>query len=142
MVMTPPVGPGTDAVLEYAARLIEDMHFSDLAGIHAKRKRDREDAAVRVAAIEATRKECARHIRAFKARRDLDVETILKRIAALKPGRRHDAELREAWPLAWKGLVKIEATISVACNSVPPDTHYTISLTDKGRTLIAEKITS
>lgn len=134
----PPCGPETDAVLEWAARLIEDLHLSDIGGIAARKKRDREDAQVRIAAIERTRRDCARHIRAFKSRTDLSTEAVLRRISELNPNSRHDFELIEAWPLAWKGLVKIEANINVASNVVPPETKYRITLTDKGRALLRD----
>ena len=130
-----------DAVLEYAAQLIEELSFVDLAGTMAKRKRTREDAELRVRTIGETRKECARHIRAFKSRSDLDATAVLRRIANLKPNQRHDIELVDAWPLAWKGWLRIDVTICATTNQIPPPTEYKITLTDKGRAALAEKAT-
>lgn len=131
-----PDSPDTDAVLEYAAQLCEEMMVEEVAGMGAKKKRVREDAALRSSAIRKTRQQCAAHIRAFKSRRDLDATAVLARIAELKPGQRHDMELGSAWPLAWKGWVKIECRVDMTGNSIPPGTEYTITLTDRGRKVL------
>lgn len=135
----PPAGDHVDEVLEYAARLIEEISLGDIAGIGAKKKRAREDANLRAATIEKTRKECAAHIRAFKSRDDLTAVAVLRRIAELK-GDRHEYELIDAWPLAWKGWLRIDVTICASSNSIPPPTRYTITLTDKGRDVLAGKL--
>lgn len=139
MINHPQEGASVDEVLEYAARLIEDPSFLDIAGIWAKRKRDREDADLRRKTIEQARKDFADHIRAFKGRRDMDLISELRDIAALEPADSvsHVVELRRAWPLAWKRLVKIEVTIDCADNTIPPAARYRISLTEKGRELLS-----
>lgn len=136
-MIQPEAGASVDEVLEYAAQLIEEESFADLAGIFAKRKRAREDADLRYRTIQQTRADCARHIRAMKSRRDLDALAVLRRIAELKDDYRHDMHLRDAWPLAWKGWVDITATLRCNSNSVPPEVEYRIRLTDEGREVLA-----
>ncbi len=135
MAMKPPAVEGVDDVLEYAAQLIEEVSFTDLRGIAAKRKRAREDAALRLETAEEIRKECAQHIRAMKSRPDLDAKAVLARIAN-SDGKPSAFDLVEAWPLAWKGWLRIDVTICTTTNQVPPPVEYTISLTDRGRAVI------
>lgn len=125
-----------DDVLEKAALHVESLDIMEVAGIGAKRKRAREDAALRGQTIRETRVRIAREIRSLKERRDGDAVSILRRIKTLPAGYRHDLYLREAWPLAWMGLLDITATIKTNSNCVPPETEYRIVLTDKGRSLI------
>lgn len=128
-----------DEVLEYAARLIEDTDISDLRGVWAKRKRDREDAALRLKTAEDVRRRCASEIRAMKNRPDLGPIETLRRMSTAADGHcGHAAYLREAWPLAWKGWVEIECFITTARTSIPPETRYRITLTDKGREILAD----
>lgn len=127
-----------DDALEYAARLIEETDLSDMAGIWAKRKRDREDAALRLKAAEETRRRCAEHIRAMKKRPDLSPVATLRDIAEAKEGHRgHAMLLKDAWPLAWMGWVDIECTMKCNSNCVPPESSYRVTLTDKGLAVLA-----
>lgn len=126
-----------DETLEFAAQLIEDPSFTDYRGAFAKTKRGREAAAVAIKAREECRREMAEHVRAFKSRRDLDAAAILERIAEeVALGRNAVVSLVDAWPLAWKGWLNIEARIRVNSNHIPPETHYHIGLTDKGRSVL------
>lgn len=134
-MIVPAADSTVDEVLEFAARLIEDLSFSDIGGIMAKRKRDREDAQLRLETIERNRKDCARHIRAFKSRTDLDA---LRTLSELPAGTDHVMHLRDAWPLAWKGLLHINCTIRCSDNCIPPQTSYQIEIRKKGRELLAE----
>lgn len=130
----------TDEVLEYAARLIEELTFSDIGGIMAKKKRDREDAQIRIKTIEENRADCARHIRAFKSRPDLDAKQVLRELSQL--GGNPDVavmHLRDAWPLAWKGWLKIYCVVCCTSNCIPPTTKYHIEITEKGRAILADK---
>lgn len=126
-----------DVVLEWAARRLESVWPSDIAGLGARRKRDREVAAKRRQIAEEVRAECASHLRAFIDRHHLSVEATLTEIAKLAPGRDHMLFLARAWPLAWKGLVEIECRVRCNSNQLPPPTSYHIALTDKGRAMIA-----
>lgn len=126
-----------DAVLEYAAQLVEKGSFADLAGVFSKRKRDREDAELRRKTKLETRKECAEFIRAFKSRRDLDPVSVLRSLAELGEYD-HCIHVVEAWPLAWKGWLNITCATLCNSNSVPPKTTYRIELTDKGRKILAD----
>lgn len=127
-----------DDALEYAARLIEEISFADLGGIAARRKRDREDAALRVQTTKEVRAECARHIRAFIGRPDLSPVAKLREIAALDPEKDHVWSVRDAWGLAKKGWLKIELRIVISDNTIPPTMSYRIVLTDRGRAKLAE----
>lgn len=128
----------TDAVLEYAAQLVEEGSFTDLAGIWSKRKRDREDAELRRKTKEETRVECARFIRAFKSRRDLDAVNVLREFAENDGQEDRHFGLIEAWPLAWKGWLDIEAIVKCNSNCHPPETRYRITVTDAGRKALAD----
>lgn len=44
--------------------------------------------------------------------------------------------LRDAWPLAWKGWIDIYAVVRCNSNSLPPETRYTVSLTERGREIL------
>lgn len=124
-----------DDVLEYAARLAEEKSFGDLRGIAARRKRDREDAELRLRVIEETRREIAAHIRAAVGRKDLHPISILGRLAAIPADAERAAMMyvQEAWPLAWMGLVRIDCIIRCNSNVIPPETDYRIALTERGR---------
>lgn len=126
-----------DAVLEWAARLVEAPSASDWSGIAARRKRDREDAALRRDAARDARAECATLLRAFIGRPELSVCAVLEQIAELKPDVNHAMTLVAAWPLAWKGLVEIECSTKCNSNQIPPPTRYRITLTDKGHAMLA-----
>jgi len=131
-----------DEILEYAAKLIEDTDLSDMAGVWAKKKRDREDAALRLKAAEDVRKRCAAHVRAMKKRPELSPIETLREMADLPsdtyPG--HVMHLRDAWPLAWKGWLDIQCIIKTNSNGVPPETEYRIVLTDKGRDVLRDSV--
>jgi hypothetical protein len=125
-----------DEALEYAARLIEDMSLVDFGGVWAKKKREREDAELRAATTKKVRADCAAHIRAMINRPDLSPRAVLQRIAESQRG---EFLLRDAWPLAWKGLCRIEARVVCNSNSIPPETSYVITLTEKGRAILDGK---
>lgn len=125
-----------DEILEEAARYIEEMSFLDLRGLASKRKRDREDAALRCETIKETRKQLAADIRGLKENKRGDAVEVLKMLSELGDGW-HAPYLRDAWPLAWKGWVDIQATVRLNSNSIPPETEYRITLTDKGREVLA-----
>lgn len=127
-----------DEALEYAAKLIEDTDLSDMAGVWAKKKRDREDAALRLKTSEEVRKRCAAHIRAMKKRPELSPVETLRGLAELPEDTYlgHVMHLRDAWPLAWKGWLDIQCIIKTNSNGVPPETAYRIVLTDKGRDVL------
>lgn len=131
--MIKPELASSDDALEFAAQLVEQMSVREIIGIYAKKKRVREDAALRGETIRETRKEMASLIRAFKDRPDLTPLTALKRIAALDADAySHAAYLRDAWQLATKGWVRIYVTINCTDNFVPPEAQYRIEVTDAG----------
>lgn len=132
-----------DEVLEYAAKLIEDTDISDWRGVWAKKKRDREDAALRFKTAGEVRAACAKHIRAMKGRPELGPIETLRGLSDLPTDHYmgHVMHLRDAWPLAWKGWVDIECIIRTNSNGVPPDSSYRIVLTDKGREVLEQNAT-
>lgn len=130
-----------DATLEYAARLIEDRDILDLRGAMGRRKRDREDADLRLRTRVELKAELARFLRAMKCRNDLDIANVLARVVAENDRGRASVHLIDAWPLAWKGLLNIYATVRCNSNAIPPETSYRIDLTEKGRRLLDESKT-
>lgn len=125
-----------DEILEAAALAIEEPGLSDLCGILSTTKKGQREYAIRSVAVNDTRRRCGEIIRAMKSGRGLDPLTQLQRIAEAECGR-HDLYLIEAWPLAWKGWVTIKCTIVCNSNSVPPETAYTIELTDAGHAALS-----
>jgi hypothetical protein len=133
----PPEDATRDIVLEWVARLVEAGSITDWSGLGARRKRDREAAEKRRQISQEVRAQCADQIRAFIGRSELGIDAILAEVAALSPDTNHARMLVDAWPLAWKGLVEIECSIKCNSNQLPPATRYRITLTDKGRAMIA-----
>lgn len=128
------------ATLEWAARKIEDPDFLDMGGTGAKKKRTREDAELRMATRIALKKELAALLRAFKNRDDLAPRAILREILEAPAGRMA-LLVRDAWPLAWKGLVDIRVSMEITQRSIPQRADYIITLTDKGRALLSAEPT-
>ena len=127
-----------DEILEAAALEIEEPEFMDLRGALSPTKKGQREYEIRSAAIDETRKSCARVIRAMKSGNGLDPMEQLRRIAAISPdSRQHELYLKSAWPLAFKGWLNIECRIRCNSNSVPPETEYRIELTDKGRAALS-----
>ncbi len=122
--------------MEYAARLIEEVGLGDLRGVFAKKKRVREDAELRWQARAELRAEMARLLRAMTNRDDLSAVATLQHIAGLDE-RSHTLHLRDAWPLTWKGWLKIEALLVCNSNHIPPECSYRIRLTDQGQAVLA-----
>jgi len=131
-----------DATLEYAARQIEETNLSDLRGVGAKRKRDREDANLRFQVRKELRAELAAHLRAMMNRPELSAISTLSWLATLKPEDKygHIHYLKDAWPLAWKGWLNVIAELCCNSNSIPPEISYRIELTEKGRKVLENAI--
>lgn len=130
----------TDEALEFAAQLVEEDSILDMAGIFARRKRQREDAELRANVRKEHRAELARRLRSLKSRPDLTPAAILRRIAEFVDNpahQRHERHLTEAWPLAWMGWVDITASIRCNSNTIPPEVQYRITVTEKGRLALA-----
>lgn len=125
-----------DAVLEMAAQAIEGASFTDFAGISAPRKHDREIARARADASREERKQNAETIRRLKGRRSSDAIEMLRKLSTLDE-RQHVMHLIDAWPLAWKGWLTIEAMLVCNRNQIPPECSYRIRLTDTGRQVLA-----
>lgn len=127
---------GRDAVLEWVAKWIEDRSLTDFRGVMARKKRDREDAELRCTTRAELRDEMARSVRAMIGREDLGPTAILERIRDTKDGIGHVVLLRDAWPLAWQGLVAIECRVMCNDNTIPPRAEYRVTLTEKGREML------
>lgn len=122
----------TDDVLEEIAARLERPDLIDMRGILAKRKRDREDARLRMEARQEQRREIAKWIRSFKSEGGNSYVAALENIQ----------DNKFAWgPDVAAALANRHATLSVA---VHLSTHlensaveYTVTLTDAGRALVA-----
>lgn len=137
MITFPPDDASRDEIIEWCAQQIERDRITDIRGIGARRRRDREDAELRAQTIQETRAELAAHLRAFKSRPDLDPLATLRQVAGLLPDDlEHTALVRNAWPLAWNGLVDIDVIARLNSNSIPPESQYRITITDKGRRML------
>lgn len=129
-----------DQVIEWLIREIHaDRWVGDMVvpGL-AKRKRDREDAELRLKARAEHRAEIAQWLRDMAGRDDLSIVSVLRDIDALDPAGNHVGHLTDAWPLAWMGLVDIECILKTNSNWIPPSQTYRVVLTAKGRAVLAE----
>lgn len=127
-----------DDILETAARLIEEPCLLDMAGILTRTKKGQREFEIREKATMSERSRCAELIRAMMSGKGLDPITTLRQIADLPADSlKHNLYLVSAWPLAWKGWLNIECTVICNSNSSPPETKYTIKLTDEGRSILA-----
>ena len=126
------------ATLEWALELIEKPSPLDFIGTGSRRKRDREDAALRMRVREEQRGEIAARIRRVAASGAFDPADLLLRIARqIERGESGAVLLPRAWPLAWRGWLTITAQIHCASNSLPPLAEYRVEITDRGREVLA-----
>ena len=129
------------AILEVADWL-EEPDLRDLAGICARRKRDREDARLRGDTAKATRADLARMVRARVGNKVGDPAEFLRDVRAGQYSKAYTSfDIREAISLADKGLMVVEVATQIAGpwnNMVGGNTRYLFSLTDRGRALIAQ----
>lgn len=125
-----------DEVLEFAAQLVESPNLSELRGIMARRKREREDAQLRSQTISDFKAEMAALIRSQKGRPDADLRT-LREVAALEDNDfDHVLVVRRSWPLMARGLCHIAVTFDCADAVISPTPAFRVTLTEEGRALI------
>jgi hypothetical protein len=130
-----------DATLEFAARfIVESTSISEDFPRRLKRKRDREDLALKLKTMAELRESLAAKLPEVKKRDNVSPTQILRGIAD-DIGSSHYLgdviHLVDAWPLAWRGWLTIESRIKCNSNSIPPRVSYHIELTDKGREVLA-----
>lgn len=126
-----------DDILEEVAQWVERQSILSIAGIFARKKRDREDAMLRAETDRKVRATIAEEIRWMKTRRARDAKQIVRELAELGEFD-HALHLRDGWKMASLGYARVDVIIDATSNQVGPPTTYRISLTDKGRDLIAE----
>lgn len=126
-----------DAILMEVAGWIEEGDLLSMAGILSKRKRDREDANLRIETSQAVRARMADMIRGRMANK---VGDPLKFLRDVSDGRYENNytgyTIREAIALADKGLLTVSVITKIAGpwnNVVGGATAYRIELTDEGR---------
>lgn len=130
-----------DDILEEVAQWVERQSILSIAGIFARKKRDREDAMLRAETDKKVRETIAEEIRWMKGRRDRDAKAIVRELSELDPEMNHVMHLRDGWKMAALGCAHVEVRILATSNQVGPPIEYRITLTDKGRELIAEHAT-
>ncbi len=127
-----------DALLESLAMEVEETSLRDHQGVLAKRKRDREDANLRAETMRSERAYIAEFIRSKKSNRARDAVMVLRDISERSSyAPPHDAMLSDAWPLALHGWLDIFCVVRCTANEIPPPTHYSITITDLGRKVLA-----
>jgi hypothetical protein len=124
-----------DELIELIARGVEERSLLDLRGVMAKRKRDREDAQLRLDARHEQRAELGRFIRAFKSGEGRDPTTQLRRI---KDGERIWM-LRDVADLVDMGLISLSVTVDLTYGSISGQVEYAARLTKDGEEAIAER---
>jgi hypothetical protein len=131
-----------DAILMEVAGWIEEGDISSLPGILNKRKRVREDAALRIQTSKEVRARMARMIRGRMENKVGDPVDFLKDVQAGDHDRHYTGfTLRQAIALADRGLLTVVAMTQVAGpwnNTVGGKTEYQIRLTEKGEKFIAD----
>jgi hypothetical protein len=131
-----------EKTLELAARVAEEPSVHEEFPERHRRKREREDQELRLMVIAATRAEIASDLRAVIGRDNLSPKQTLKIIADNLGGNHYLGDvmhLVDAWPLAWRGWLRIEARIKCNSNCIPPEISYYIDITDKGREILGDK---
>lgn len=139
-----PSAEDRDAILLEVAGWVEESDLRDLQGVWAKRKRDREDAALRLETSKAVRSRLASMIR---GRMENKVGDALEFLSDVKAGRYERMltghTLREAIALANKGLLKVTVETQIAGpwnNTIGGNTEYHIQVTEKGEVVLASAI--
>lgn len=133
-----------DAILMEVAGWVEEMDLLAISGIMHRRKRVREDAALRIKTSDEVRARMADMIR---GRMENKVGDPLDFLSGLKAGRYARCytgfDLREAIALADKGLLSVSVVTQIAGpwnNTVGGNTEYSIKLTDEGEQFLASGI--
>lgn len=133
-----------DEILMEVASWVEEGDLRDFVGICAKRKRDREDAALRMETAKVVRAQLAKMIRGRMENKVGDPIDFLKCVQAGGYEKFYTGHtLRQAFALADKGLLLIFAETQVGgphTNTVGGYTKYNIGLTEKGIAYLAQGI--
>lgn len=133
-----------DAILLEVAGWIEEGDFIALAGIMGKRKRIREDAALRIETSKDVRRRMADMIRGRMQNKVGQPEEFIRDVKAGRYDKMYTAfDVRAAIALADKGFLKVEVVSQIAGpwnNTVGGQTAYRFSVTDKGEALLAQAI--
>lgn len=127
-----------DALIEEIAMMLEESGLGDFQGIFARTKRGREDADLRRRCREEQRGEMARVVRAFKTGGGRDNRQQLVWLAQrLDAGKPCFETLPNLWPMAWVRWIDVTMNVSLTGNTIPAETSITVTITEKGREVIA-----
>ncbi len=124
-----------NALVEIIAKGVEEGSILDLRGILSKRKRDREDADLRMKVREEQRQELGRFIRAFKRGEGRDPISELGKIAAAGGSRKYERFIDIDTLLA-PGWITIDIVTRVSDNSIPARSEFIATLTKRGRAVL------
>lgn len=131
-----------DAIIMEVAGWVEELDLLEIHGLLAKRKRDREDAALRIETSERVRKRAAETIRARMKNRVGDPGEFLADVKAGRFNKNYTGyTIREAIALADIGLLRVCVRTQIAGpwnNQVGSHPEYTFELTEDGEKFLAE----
>lgn len=123
-----------DTVIETIACRLEQPDFLDILGIAAKRKRDREDADLRMRTRQQQRRELARWVRSFKSGRGNDPLSFLESVRDGKADRY--AWGPEVAAAVLGTLVTVTVEIELSTHLQNCERNYRFALTDDGKKLL------
>jgi hypothetical protein len=133
-----------DAILLEVASWVEEGDFLSLAGILSPRKRQREDADLRIKTSQDVRARVADMIRGRMCNKVGDPVEFLADVKAGNLAKNYTGwTLREAISLADKGLLHVRVSTQIAGpwnNTVGGNTEYSITLTDEGEKALASAL--
>lgn len=124
----------SDDALEELALWVERLSVEEISGCLGDH--DVEEVGRRKG-VRQTREKIAEEIRKFKRHPTTNPANILAAIDAHDPPNgNYVTLLQDAWPLAWRGLCKIEVILTCNSNQINPEQRYIITITDRGREIL------
>lgn len=124
-----------DSVIEQIACELDQPSFLDLRGIAAKRKRDREDADLRMRARQEQRRELASWVRSFKSDKG---NSPLRFLESVRDGEADQYAWGPEVAAAILGrLITVTLEIEMSSHLANCERRYRFSITDKGLGLLA-----
>lgn len=129
-----------DAALLAAAKLIEEGHFSDLRGVMARKKRDREDAQLRLKTMKEVREGLSTSVLSLMRDKQTTPKQMLTELVKFSKIMTANC-VRKAMYLADAGYLTLYVKIQVAgdwSNVVGGTQVYTFDLSEKGKALLED----
>lgn len=129
---------GADAIIETIACRLEQPNLLDMQGIAAKRKRDREDASLRLRARQEQRRELASWVRSFKSDKG---NSPLRFLESVRDGEADQWSWGPDVAAAVLGqLVIVTVEIELSSHLANSGLNYRFTLTESGEEFLAASL--